>query len=66
MQLDKIFVWREWLNPRNKRCWLLGSVVIYTLLGFLLAPWLIRDQLPNLSQQFIQRVATIELGLEAG
>jgi hypothetical protein len=60
MQLDKIFVWREWLNPRNKRCWLLGFVVIYTLLGFLLAPWLLREQLPNLSQQFIKRVATIE------
>jgi uncharacterized protein involved in outer membrane biogenesis len=60
MSLKKFLVWRDWINLRNKRCWLLCAAIVYSLLGFLLAPWLLKTQLPELSQQFIQRTATIE------
>jgi len=60
MNVENFFVWKEWLNPRNKRCWLVCAALLYSLLGFLLAPWLIKDQLPEMSQNFIKRTATIE------
>ena len=60
MQLPVIGHWRDWINPRNPRCWVLVFVVLYSLAGFLLLPWLLRDQLPALAESNIARRATVE------
>lgn len=60
MQLPVIGHWRDWINYRNPRCWVLVFVVLYSLAGFLLLPWLLRDQLPALAESNIARRATVE------
>ena len=35
---------RAWRNPRHKRFWLLPLILLYTVGGFLLAPWAIQSQ----------------------
>jgi uncharacterized protein involved in outer membrane biogenesis len=36
---------REWWNPRRKRFWLVLLFLLYTLVGFLLGPWVIQNRL---------------------
>ena len=33
-----------WRNPRRKRFWLLPAILVYTLVGFVLVPWIVRTQ----------------------
>ncbi len=51
--------WREWLNPRRAQCWLLIVVVLYSLLGFVIVPWQLKERLPALSADFLKRTATV-------
>ncbi|MDB4307971.1 DUF748 domain-containing protein [Gammaproteobacteria bacterium] len=60
MNLSAITDLRAWYNPRGKRFWLLLLVLSYTLAGFFLAPWLIKRELPAISQHFLQRTGQVE------
>jgi hypothetical protein len=50
----------RWVNPRRKRTWAIAGVLLYTLLGFLLAPWLIKQQLIKTMAAEYQRTLTVE------
>jgi hypothetical protein len=50
---------RDLRNPRSKSFWALVLVVVYSLLGFLFVPWLIKDQLPSLARDTINRDASV-------
>lgn len=50
----------RWLNPRRKRFWAIVLVLLYTLVGFFLAPYLIKNAVVDLFQEDLGRVATIE------
>ncbi len=53
---------RDWWNPRNKRFWLLLVILLYTLAGFLLAPWVIQSQvIPRVAEQLGRPVSLDEL-----
>ena len=60
MNLSAITDLRAWYNPRGKRFWLLLLVLSYTLAGFFLAPWLIKRELPAITQHFLQRTGQVE------
>jgi hypothetical protein len=50
---------RAWLNPRNARFWLVILLVVYTLAGFFLLPWVIKRELPGFAQSLVQRPASV-------
>jgi len=53
-----------WLGPRRPWLWVLLAVLIYTLGGFLLAPWLVERQLVSVSAEragLITSVDTIDI-----
>ena len=60
MNLSAITDLRAWYNPREKRFWLLLLVLSYTLAGFFLAPWLLKRELPAITQHFLQRTGQFE------
>jgi len=45
--------WRRRLRLQGWRLWALLAVLAYTLLGFLLLPWIARDQAPKLAQEHL-------------
>lgn len=47
------------INPRRKRFWAIVLVLLYTLFGFFLAPYLIKNTVVNLFQDDLGRTATI-------
>ena len=51
-----------WRNPRHKRFWLLPLILLYTLGGFLLAPWVIQSQvIPGVAEYIGRPVVLDEL-----
>ena len=50
---------KSWLNPRKKRFWGLIAVFTYTVVGFFIVPLVIKQQLPKLAPDLIQRDASI-------
>jgi uncharacterized protein involved in outer membrane biogenesis len=48
------------LNYRTIRFWILMAVVLYTLSGFFLAPWLVREQIIRFSDERLSRSAHVE------
>jgi len=49
----------RWLNPRRKRFWAIVMVLLYTLLGFFVAPLIIKNSVIDLFQDDLGRVAQI-------
>lgn len=52
--------WRKWISPRRKRFWAIVAVVLYTLCGFLLVPWIVKSGVIDAAQDRAGRTATIE------
>ncbi len=53
---------RAWRNPHNKRFWLLLAISFYTLIGFVLAPWIIQNQvIPRIAKQLSRSFSIDEL-----
>ncbi|MGM0631685.1 MAG: DUF748 domain-containing protein [Pseudomonadota bacterium] len=51
---------RNWLGPRRPWPWLLLALVLYTLGGFFLAPWLVERQLVSLSAERADLTTTVD------
>ena len=51
---------RHWLGPRRPWLWILLTLLLYTLAGFLLAPWLVERQLISLSAQRADLSTTVD------
>ncbi|UCG71428.1 MAG: DUF748 domain-containing protein [Chromatiales bacterium] len=50
---------RAWLSPRNARFWVVILLILYTLAGFFLVPWLLQRELPGFAQTLVQRDAAV-------
>ena len=50
----------RWFNFRRKRFWVLTALLLYTLLGFFLAPLIVKNGIIDLFQQDLGRTAQIE------
>jgi hypothetical protein len=48
-----------WFDYRHKRCWALALLLLYTFSGFVLAPWLLARNAPELAQEYIQREISV-------
>lgn len=55
---------RDWLDRRSKRFWvmaiLLALLVLYTLAGFFLVPWIAERRLPEIATEQLQRPVTVD------
>lgn len=51
---------RYWLGPRRPWLWILLVLLLYTLAGFVLAPWLVERQLINLSAERADLTTSID------
>lgn len=51
---------RHWVNPRRKRFWTLVLILVYTLAGFFLAPWVVRNQAQTILSDSLHRPVTID------
>lgn len=51
--------YRAWLSPRQVRFWLVIAAIAWTLGGFLLLPWLLQRELPQLARDYLERDATV-------
>lgn len=49
-----------WLNPRRKRFWVVVLFLLYTLLGFFLAPWVLKNSIVDFIKDDLGREASIE------
>jgi len=49
-----------WYSPRRKRFWVLILIVSYTLAGFFLVPWIVKNELPGLAQNLLLRDAQVQ------
>ena len=52
--------WRRKMKLQGWRLWALAAVLAYTLIGFLLLPWLAQNQAPKLAQEHLG----VELAIE--
>lgn len=52
--------WPRWRSPRSKRFWLLALLLLYTVGGFVVVPWALKNQLPALGQTYLKRDAAVE------
>lgn len=50
-----------WLNPRRKRFWGIIAVMLYTLLGFLIVPLIIKDSITGFIREDLGREAQIKV-----
>ncbi len=50
---------RAWLSPRNARFWVVILLILYTLAGFFLVPWLVQRELPGFVRNLVQRDANV-------
>lgn len=48
-----------WLSPRNARFWVLVLLIVYTVAGFFLVPWLVQRELPGFARDLVQREASV-------
>lgn len=51
---------KSWYNPHSKRFWGLLLITAYSLMGFILIPWVMHKQVPVLSQEFLKRDTEVE------
>jgi hypothetical protein len=51
---------RAWISPRRKRFWLLVAVLVYTLAGFFLVPWIAQRQIVAAIEKNLGRPAQLE------
>ncbi|MEX1198554.1 MAG: DUF748 domain-containing protein [Pseudohongiellaceae bacterium] len=51
---------RYWLGPRRPWLWILLVLLLYTLGGFFLAPWLVERQLVSLSAERVDLSTTVD------
>ncbi len=56
----KNVIMTRWLNYRHKRFWVLSALLIYTLLGFFVAPIVIKNSVISLLQEDLARTTQIE------
>lgn len=58
-------LWRApasaWISPRRKRFWLVVAVALYTLVGFLLVPWVVKTQLEARLSAALERPVTVQV-----
>lgn len=57
------WLWRHtknWISLRRKRFWILFAVLAYTLIGFLLVPWIFERQVVHLLGTQLERPVRIE------
>lgn len=59
MQRPSFTAIQAWLSPRKIWFWLLALLACYTLAGFFLIPWLIKNNINELAQQFATRSAEV-------
>ena len=57
---EKLGTPRDWYNPRRKRFWALAVLLLYTLAGFFLAPWLVQRQLIAVVGDTLKRPVAVE------
>lgn len=50
---------RAWLSPRHLRFWGLVLLILYTVAGFFLVPWVIQRELPGFADSMVQRPASV-------
>ncbi|MEH6357972.1 MAG: DUF748 domain-containing protein [Pseudomonadales bacterium] len=50
-----------WLNPRRKRFWAIVIVMLYTLLGFLIVPVIVKGTVTRLIEEDLGRTAQIKV-----
>ena len=50
----------RWLNPRRKRFWVIVMVLLYSVLGFFVAPWVLKNSVIGLFQDDLGRQVRIE------
>jgi len=48
---------KQFFSPRKAPLWVVVALVLYTIIGFLVIPWVAKDQIPKIIRN--------ELGLEA-
>ena len=51
---------RNRLHLQGWRLWVVAAVLLYTLVGFFLLPWIIERQLLSFADQRLQRPMSIE------
>jgi len=51
---------RDWINPRRKRFWALSIVLLYTLAGFLIVPWVARQQIIDRVGELVDRPVALQ------
>ncbi len=51
---------RYWFHYRRKRFWVLMVLVLYTLAGFFLVPWVAERQLPAIARDLLERPVRVE------
>ncbi|MDZ7669739.1 MAG: DUF748 domain-containing protein [Gammaproteobacteria bacterium] len=51
---------RDWVNPRRKRFWALSILLLYTLAGFLIVPWVARQQIIDRVGELVDRPVALE------
>lgn len=52
---------RDWINPRRKRFWALSLLLLYTLAGFFIVPWVARQQIIDQVGELVDRPVTLEV-----
>src|SRR5690554_599037 len=50
----------KWASPRRIRFWLLLLVILYAVLGFFAAPWLVKSMVVNTVEEDFERNLQIE------
>lgn len=58
--MDLATLKQHWINPRRKRTWVITGLLLYTLLGFFLVPWIIKQQLVDMTAAEFERTLTVE------
>lgn len=51
---------RDWINPRRKRFWALSLLLLYTLTGFFIVPWVAKQQIIDRVGELVDRPVTLE------
>ena len=51
---------KQFFSPRKAPLWVVVALVLYTIIGFLILPWVAKDQIPKI----IRNVFGLEAGVE--
>lgn len=52
--------WREWLNVRRKRFWIMALLIVYVLFGFFIAPGILRREIIAQIESRLNRPAALD------